>query len=202
MTYSGSLEDFNLYDEDTVNRFCLVFFDEKQPDEQLQGILDEVVEKVVGSRERGARGISFFCPGLHPALRIHLAVGYVHRCRVGKAVRFQPQSKQEVAETGIRRCERCVSDSVDLDSFRVNKIHSNLYLRLKEGDSEVPGFGGDDSSKKEPEHDLLSNIIKALNDAHQTDFTEADKVDIETIRQKVHADRVTPAGDKRRQYGN
>ena len=32
----------------------------------------------------------------------------------------------------------------------------------------------------------LSNIIDALNDAYQTDFTSEDKVDIATIHQKVH----------------
>ena len=44
------------------------------------------------------------------------------------------------------------------------------------------------SSIAETEEDLLSNIISALNDAHQTDFTEEDKVDIDTIRRRVNED--------------
>ena len=36
-----------------------------------------------------------------------------------------------------------------------------------------------------PRQDFLSNIIDALNDAHQTDFTSEDKVDLVTIHQKV-----------------
>ena len=78
--------------------------------------------------------------------------------------------------------------SVDLDSFRVQKIHDSQKLYLDPGDSEVFGIGGDESTGKDPEHDLLSIIIQTLNDTYQTDFTDEDKVDIETIRRKVHAD--------------
>ena len=34
-----------------------------------------------------------------------------------------------------------VLSSVDLDSFRVQKIHSDLQLKLESEDSEVPGIG-------------------------------------------------------------
>ena len=78
--------------------------------------------------------------------------------------------------------------SVDLDSFRVQKIHDSQQLYLDPGDSEVLGIGGDGSTIRDPEQDMLSNIIRTLNDTYQTDFTEEDKVDIETIRRKVHAD--------------
>ena len=40
-------------------------------------------------------------------------------------------------------------------------------------------------TRRDPEQDFLSNIIQALNDAHQTDFTAEDKVDIATIHRKV-----------------
>ena len=39
------LERFDLYDNDTINQFCVVFYDSDQPDELLQGILDRVVER-------------------------------------------------------------------------------------------------------------------------------------------------------------
>ena len=61
-----------------------------------------------------------------------------------------------------------------------------LQLSLEAQDSEVEGIGSDVGSVREPEQDFLSNIIDALNDAYQTDFTMEDKVDIETIRRKVH----------------
>ena len=79
-----------------------------------------------------------------------------------------------------------VLDSVDLDSFRLQKTHDSLQLSLEAEDSEVEGIGSDVRTIREPETDLLSIIIQALNDAYQTDFTPEDKVDIATIHQKVH----------------
>ena len=76
--------------------------------------------------------------------------------------------------------------SVDLDSFRVQKTHDSLQLSLEARDSEVEGIGSDVGIIRDPAQDFLSNIIDALNDAHQTDFTTEDKVDIATIHQKVH----------------
>ena len=40
----SELAEFAVYDEDTINQFCLIFYDPEQPDELLQGILDSVVE--------------------------------------------------------------------------------------------------------------------------------------------------------------
>ena len=39
------LDSFDLYDVDTIDQFCLIFYDPDQPDELLQGILDGVVER-------------------------------------------------------------------------------------------------------------------------------------------------------------
>ena len=81
---------------------------------------------------------------------------------------------------------RDVLASVDLDSFRVQRTHDSLQLSLEAQDSEVEGIGSDVATIRDPEQDFLSNIIDALNDAYQTDFTQEDKVDIATINQKVH----------------
>ena len=72
----------------------------------------------------------------------------------------------------------------------MQRIHDSLQLSLEAEDSEVEGFGNDVGGVRDPEQDLLSNIINALNDAHQTDFTPEDKVDLATIRQKVHENEV------------
>ena len=75
--------------------------------------------------------------------------------------------------------------SVDLDSFRIQRTHDSLQLSLEAQDSEVEGIGSDIATVRDPEQDLLSKIIEALNDAHQTHFTTEDKVDIETVYRKV-----------------
>ena len=76
-------------------------------------------------------------------------------------------------------------DSVDLDSFRVQRIHASQQLFLEGFDSEVEGISSDAGTFREQEQDLLSNIVSALNEAYQTEFTAEHKVDIENIYQKV-----------------
>ena len=181
------LEGFNLYDDDTVDGFCLVFYNEKQPDELLQGILDSVVDKW---SERQTEEREEFRSALQSYIRRY---GYISQLitftdpALEKLYVFCRSLNKKLP----KREYEDVSDvlaSVDLDSFRVQKIHDSQQLYLDPGDSEVHGIGGDGSTIRDPEQDLLSIIIQTLNDTYQTDFTEEDKVDIETIRRKVHAD--------------
>ena len=104
----NQLDGFDLYDEDTIDRFCRIFYGSNQPDEFLQGILDSVVEKwsELEMNEKGR--IPLYHPELHSALRIHLTVDYLHRCGVGKVVHLRAQSEQEAAETGSPRPARCL----------------------------------------------------------------------------------------------
>ena len=68
----------------------------------------------------------------------------------------------------------------------MQRAYEALQLSLEAEDSEVPGIRSDVATVRDPEQDFLSNIIEVLNDAHQTDFTAEDKVDITTIHRKVH----------------
>ena len=180
------LEDFNLYGENTINRFCLVFYDPEQPGELLQGILDEVVEKWV---ELETKAMEEFRSTLQRYIRLY---GYISQLitfidpALEKLYVFGRNLNKKLPKRELPDM-REVLESVDLDSFRVQKIHSNLQLKLESTDSEVLGIGTGTTTTLEPEEDLLSNIIQTLNDTHQTDFTEEDKVDLENIRQKVHA---------------
>ena len=181
------MEDFDIYDGDTVDGFCLVFYDEKQPAERLQGILDRVVEKW---SERETEEREEFRSALQSYIRRY---GYISQLitftdpALEKLYIFSRSLNKKLPKREFEDVSDVLA-SVDLDSFRVQKIHDNLQLPLEAGDSEVLGIGGDVSKLREPETDLLSKIIQTLNDAYQIDFTEEDKVDIETIRRKVHAD--------------
>ena len=179
------LEDFNLYNDDTIYRFCLVFYDPEQPDERLQGILDEVVERW-SDREEEER--EEFRSALQSYIRLY---GYISQLITFKDADWE---KLYVFARGLnkklpKREAPDVSDvlsSVDLDSFRLQKIHSDLQLKLESEDSELSGIGSGEGIIADPDEDLLSNIIQALNNAHQADFTDEDKVDIDTIRRRVN----------------
>ena len=181
----SQLDGFDLYDADTINRFCDVFYDADQPDEFLQGILDGVVERWA---ELETNDREEFRSTLQSYIRLY---GYI-----SQLITFTDVALEKLYVFGRSLNKKLpkrdhpdlhdVQESVDLDSFRVQKGHDSLQLSLEARDSDVEGIGSDVAIIRDPEQDFLSNIIDALNDAYQTDFTVEDKVDIATIHQKVH----------------
>ena len=179
------LEGFDLYDAGTIDQFCHIFYESSQPDELLQGLLDGVVEKwsELETDDREA-----FRSTLQSYIRLY---GYI-----SQLITFNDVALEKLYIFGRSLNKKLpkrehpdlqdVLESVDLDSFRVQKTHDRLQLPLEATDSEVEGMGSDVAIIREPEQDFLSNIVDALNTAYQTDFTTEDKVDIETIHQKVH----------------
>ena len=181
----NQLEGFNLYDEGTIDQFCDVFYDADKPDELLQDSLDGVVERW-SALEREDREV--FRSTLQGYIRFY---GYI-----SQLITFTDVGLEKLYIFGRnlnkklpKREHQDPSDvlaSVDLDSFRVQKTHDSLQLSLEARDSDVEGIGSDVGIIRDPEQDFLSNIVQSLNDAHQTDFTPEDRVDIATIHQKVH----------------
>ena len=180
----SELEGFGLYDKATIDEFCLIFYDPDQPDELLQGVLDGVVEQWA-ALERDDR--EEFRSTLQSYIRLY---GYISQLITFTDVALEKlyifgRSLNKKLPKREHSDLQGLLDSVDLDSFRVQRIHDSLQLPLEPEDSEVPGIGGDVATVRDPEQDFLSNILDALNSAHHTDFTPEDKVDIATIHQKV-----------------
>ena len=191
------LESFDLYDEGTIDQFCLIFYDPYQPDELLQGVLDGVVERwaALETDDREA-----FRSTLQSYIRFY---GYISQLMTFTDVALEKLYifGRSLNKKLPKRDHPDLGDvlaSVDLDSFRVQRTYQELQLSLEAEDSEVEGIGSDVRPIREPEQDFLSNILENLNSAHQTDFTVEDKVDIETIHQKMHENeelRQVIAGD-------
>ncbi len=181
----SQLEGFDLYDEDTINEFCRIFYESSRPDELLQSVLDSVVEKWWGL-EMNER--EEFRSTTQSYIRLY---GYISQLITFTDVGLEKlyifgRSLNKKLPKRDSSDPHDVLDSVDLDSFRLQRTHDSLQLSLEAEDSEVEGIGSEVATIRDPEQDFLSNIINALNDAYQTDFTTEDKVDIETIHRKVH----------------
>ena len=182
----SQLDGFELYDANTIDQFCRIFYESSRPDELLQSVLDSVVEKwsALETNEREE-----FRSTLQSYIRFY---GYI-----SQLITFTDVALEKLYIFGRslnkklpKRDHPDVQDvlaSVDLDSFRLQRTHDSLQLSLEAEDSEVDGIGSAVATIREPDQDLLSSIINALNDAYQTDFTLEDKVDIETIHRKVQA---------------
>ena len=183
----NQLDGFDLYDADTIDQFCRIFYESSRPDELLQSVLDSVVEKwsALETNEKEE-----FRSTLQSYIRLY---GYI-----SQLITFTDVALEKLYIFGRslnkklpKRDQPDLHDvlaSVDLDSFRLQRTHDSLQLSLEAEDSEVAGIGSEVATIREPDQDFLSSIINALNDAYQTDFTIEDKVDIETIHRKVHED--------------
>ena len=182
----SQLEGFDLYDADTIDQFCRIFYESSRPDELLQGILDCVVEKwsaLETNEKEEFRSI------LQSYIRLY---GYISQLITFTDVTLEKlyifgRSLNKKLPKRDHPAPHDLLASVDLDSFRIQRTHDSLQLSLEAEDSAVDGIGSAVATIREPDQDLLSNIINALNDAYQTDFTMEDKVDIETIHRKVQA---------------
>ena len=96
----SQLSGFERYDKNTIDKFCDIFYDVNQPDELLQGILDDVVErwKVLEKDNREE-----FRSALQSYIRLY---GYISQLitftdvALEKLVRLRSQPQQEAAQTG------------------------------------------------------------------------------------------------------
>ena len=78
-----------------------------------------------------------------------------------------------------------VLDETELDSYKI-KYMGLQNIALSEGDTAMKGqTAGHDSAPAEDEMDLLSNIIKILNDTYGLELSDEDKVELRKMRQRV-----------------
>ncbi|MCG9126298.1 type I restriction endonuclease subunit R [Candidatus Poribacteria bacterium] len=179
------LESFELYDDHTINEFCSIYYDQSNENVLLQPILDPVVGKW---RELERENREEFRSTLQSYIRLYAYITqlityddidleklYIFAQNLNKKL-----DKREQEDLGD------LLSSVDLDSLRIQKTYESLNISLDDMDSEVEGISSGVGTINEPEHDFLSNILQALNEAHQTEFTDEDKVDIQTIQRRVN----------------
>jgi type I restriction enzyme R subunit len=77
-----------------------------------------------------------------------------------------------------------IREAVDLDSFRLQETYTGS-LSLDKEDGVVKGYGNGVLYSPDEEKDLLSNIIKALNETYGLNLTDEDKVDVQTVMSRV-----------------
>ena len=179
------LESFELYNDHTINEFSNIFYDESKENDLLQPILDPVVEKWK-ELERDER--EEFRSTLQSYIRLYAYITQLityDDIDLEKLYIFAHSLNKKLDKREQEDMTDLLS-SVDLDSLRIQKTFESLQLSLEPENSEIEPISSGVGTLSEPEQDFLSNILKSLNEAHQTEFTDDDKVDIQTLQQKVH----------------
>ena len=177
------LKAFGVYSDKDIDEFAEIFFNPTEPLEMLQPVLDRVViiwgYKLEIERED-------FRSALQRYIRLYGFVSQIINFEdvdleklyvFAKALnRKLPRRKQRLPNE--------IRDAVDLDSFRLQETYSGA-IGLEQENGVVSGYSNGIMITTEDEVDLLSNIIKTLNDTYGLNLTEEDKVDIQNIKIKL-----------------
>ncbi|MFA5931870.1 MAG: type I restriction endonuclease [Candidatus Paceibacterota bacterium] len=70
-----------------------------------------------------------------------------------------------------------VLEAIDMETYKIEKKGEiNVLLENKDGEIDPMGGGGSSKGQTEEETDILSKIIKEINERYGTNFTDSDKV--------------------------
>jgi type I restriction enzyme R subunit len=201
------IRGFNLFTKYMVDEFCKLFYDDRETDETLQPILNRVVEKWNAIEDMDQK--EDFKSTIQSYVRLY---GYISQIITFEDVELEklfiflkyvnkklPKGTQTLID---------ISDSVDLDSLRIQKIGEyRLSLEDRKGELEPISSEGGGGQTEEPV-DLLSEIIRKINEIYGVEITEENRLDLQNVHRRVleHEDlRKVMTGDnsdinKRRKF--
>jgi type I restriction enzyme R subunit len=184
----AKLIDFGIFNEEDVDQFAEVFFNPAIENELLQPILDKVVNIFKYISDENTR--ENFRSLLQSYIRLY---GYISQILTWSDIGHEKlyvfsRSLNRKLPKKVNQQPFEVQDSIDLDSFRIQKTFDELAMKLEKQDGSTPGITSGIHPTTEEEKDLLSNIIKVLKESFGMNLTEDDKIDMGRIQQKLTDD--------------
>lgn len=176
--------DFHLYTREDINRFCEVFYDGNRDEGDLHPVLDRVVDQFKKIEDREIR--EDFRSKIQSFIRMY---GYLSQIidftdiELEKSFVFFKYLNKKLPKRESEQFD--ISDTVDLDSLRIQKIHEQVG-KLERTDASLapPEFEG--GGMVEPEFDLLSEIIMQVNKTHGVNLTDEDKLNLSRLNKRLN----------------
>lgn len=183
----NTIDGYNLIYQNEIDAFAEVFFRKGDNFEQLQPILNEVSKRYVDTLD-DADQIAFkadaqsfvklyrFLRAIITFVDIDLEKYYVFLSALIKKLPYI-NNKLPLDVLG----------EIELDSYRIqHKYTADLELKESDGEDEgmTPGGG---AGKSEEEYDLLTNIIKILNETFGLELTDDDKLDFIKMKDSIYS---------------
>ena len=175
--------DFHLYTNEDVNRFCEIFFNPDRDEGSLHPILDNVVDKFKTIEDEEIR--EDFRSKIQSYIRMY---GYLSQIITFTDIELEKSfvflkflnKKLPKRETG----KLDITDTIDLDSLRIQKLHEQSYeLTPEDTVLDPPGFEG--GGVVDPIHDLLSEIINQVNNTYGVNLTDEDRIDLSRLKKRL-----------------
>ena len=189
-TLQNDIEGTNLFTKYEVDEFSNIFYNPDVPQEQLQPVLNRVVDRWKEIQDEDQREL--FRSNIQSYIRLY---GYITQIMTFTDLdleklyifvkylnkKLPKRNKPDVID---------ILNSVDLESFRIQQTFSGK-IDLEDGEKGGKLKGIDLGSSKgidQPEMDLLSEIINQINEVYGTEISEQDRLDLETMKNKVVSD--------------
>ena len=177
------IEQFGLYTQDHIDRFCVEFYKKTDTDEKLHPIIDEVVEnwRNLDSdeiKEEFKSDIQSFCR-LYSYIAQIATFTEVRWEKLYVFLRFLNKKLPKKEGSTIT-----LKDDVDLESLRIQFI-SDSKLSLEERKGELDPMTDGKSKQQEEDKELLSEIIKRVNDVFGIELNQEDKLDITNVEKRL-----------------
>lgn len=184
-TIESEIKKFNLFTEQEITDFCLIFYDTTKNQELLQPILnrgvdnfkrieDDIQKEQFKSHVQSYLRLYNYIAQIATFEDIDLEKLYVYLKFLNKKLPKQSQNQLED-----------ITELVNLDSFRLEEtFRGKITLQSEDGEFE-PMTEGKPNTGEDNENDLLSLIIKKINETYGENLTEEDKVDLQNVRKRV-----------------
>lgn len=178
------IETYQLFNQNKINQFCEEFYKKSTTDEKLHSIVDEVVEnwKKLETEEQKEE----FKSTIQSFIRLYSYISQITKFteirweKLYVFLRFLNKKLPKKEGNSIS-----LTDTIDLDSLRIQYISKEkLSLEDKSGELDPISETGS-KSQTEEERELLSQIIKKINEVYGTELKEEDKICLKSVGDKL-----------------
>lgn len=185
--YQTEINSFNLFTKYDVEEFCRVFYDKNRDDGDLQPILNQTVDQFAKIEDEEKQ--KEFKSLIQSFMRLYSYVSqimtftdreieelFIYLRYLNKKL---PKNKPDQLD---------ISDSIDLDSLRIQKTFDGKSELEGEDVGELNPHDFGTGTKPEDEEELLSELIRSVNEKFGSNLTDEDKLDLGNLNKRVMED--------------
>ena len=178
------IETFQLFNQNKINEFCVEFYKKTDTDEKLHPIIDEVVDKwkEIDTEEQKEE----FKSTIQSFIRLYSYISQItsfSEIRWEKLYVFLRFLNKKLPKRDGERIS--ITDVIDLNSLRIQYIGKDkLSLEDVKGELEPMSDTGS-KTQNEEEKELLSQIIKKINEVFGIELKEEDRVCLKNVGEKL-----------------
>jgi type I restriction enzyme R subunit len=181
------LADFHVYDQSEVEAFARAYFSPKATQDQLYAILAPCKDRFVGLRREEQKE---FREKLTDYVRLYAFLSQILTFADPDLEKLYVFARrlQRYLPTDPIDLPREIQQKIDMESYRVRQTWKGK-IRLERGNGQLEPIGPKSDYGLAAELiEALSQIIRELNERFGTDFTEEDRVFIQSLEERLVTD--------------